>query len=394
MKALPNIKVLDLTRVLAGPYCTMILGDLGADVIKVEAPGGSDDTRKWGPPFIANESAYYLCTNRNKRALTINLRTVQGRNIIKKLVKSSDVIIHNFKTGAMEKWGLSYEELSQINEQLIFCSISGFGETGPLKGQPGYDAMIQAMGGLMSITGSKESGPTKVGVAVADLSAGLYATIAILAALNERNNSGKGQKIDISLFDTQIAMLANVASNYLISGKVPELHGNEHPNIVPYQPFHTKDGQLVVAVGNDTQFEKLCQVIGLDSLLADSRFATNAKRLENREELLNILKETILNWKKADLHEKLVGAGIPSGPIQNVKEVFEHPQTSERNMVVKAAFPNQESVSLVGSPLKMSRTKISVERHPPKAGEHTEEILTEHGFSEEEIALLKKENVI
>jgi crotonobetainyl-CoA:carnitine CoA-transferase CaiB-like acyl-CoA transferase len=394
MSALGTIKVLDLTRVLAGPYCTMILGDLGADVIKVEAPGGSDDTRKWGPPFIANHSAYYVCANRNKRAITINLKTKKGQELIKKLVKNSDVIIHNFKTGTMENWGLGYEDLLPINKKLIYCSISGFGEEGPLKGQPGYDAMIQAMGGLMSITGSKESGPTKVGVAVADLTAGLNATIAILAALNERNQSGSGQKIDISLFDTQIAMLANVASNFLISEEVPTLHGNEHPNIVPYQPFDMKDGQLVIAVGNDSQFAKFCNVIGIPELATNSKFTTNEQRLKNRNELLPLLQKKLRKWGKAELHSKLVKAGIPSGPIQNVQEVLEHPQTKAREMVVTMELPNQTEIPLVGSPLKLSKTPVKLERHPPSVGEHTEELLREYGFSDTEIATLKTEKII
>jgi crotonobetainyl-CoA:carnitine CoA-transferase CaiB-like acyl-CoA transferase len=394
MSSLAGLKVLDLTRVLAGPYCTMVLGDLGADVIKVEAPGGSDDTRKWGPPFLSKHSAYYVCANRNKRALTINLKTKKGQELTKRLASNSDVIIHNFKTGTMEQWGLGYEELKEINKKLIFCSISGFGEEGPLKGQPGYDAMIQAMGGLMSITGSNASGPTKVGVAVADLTAGLNATIAILAALNERNSSGEGQKIDIALFDTQIAMLANVASNYLISQQVPQLHGNEHPNIVPYQPFQTKNGQLVIAVGNDQQFAKLCDVIGLQRLAQNNRFSTNEKRLENRRELIDILQQQLITREKEVLHNELVKAGIPSGPIQNVQEVLEHPQTKAREMVVNINLPDQTTLPLVGSPLKLSRTPAKVLRHPPEVGEHTESILQEMGLTIKEIAMLKQENII
>lgn len=392
--ALSNIKVLDLTRVLAGPYCTMILGDLGAEVIKVEAPGGSDDTRYWGPPYKETESAYYLCANRNKRAITVNLKEEQGREIVKKLVKEADVIIENFKTGTMEKWGLHYPKLKQINPRIIHCSITGFGQTGPYHRLAGYDYIIQAMAGLMSITGSKESGPMKVGVAIADIVTGLYANIGILAALQERERSGEGQSIDISLFDSQLSALANVASNYLISGKVPNLLGNQHPNIVPYQPFSTKDGEMVIAVGNDGQFKKLCMLLKLEELAEDEKFKTNTNRLANREEL-SILMERQLKTKTsrewlAVFHE----ANIPAGPIQNLKEVFADPQVRERGMVVHMDHPTAGSIDLVGSPLKLSRTPVVMEKHPPLAGEHTEEILIEIGYSQEEIDQYKNLNII
>ncbi|KEF38517.1 putative acyl-CoA transferase/carnitine dehydratase [Schinkia azotoformans MEV2011] len=392
--ALEGVRVLDLTRVLAGPYCTMILGDLGAEIIKVEAPGGSDDTRYWGPPYKETESAYYLCANRNKRAITLNLKTEQGREVLKKLLIESDVVIENFKSGTMEKWGLSYSELKELNPRIIHCSITGFGHNGPYQQLPGYDFIIQAMSGLMSITGSEQSGPVKVGVAISDLFTGLYANIGILAALNERNQSGEGQSIDISLFDSQLSALANVASNYLISGKIPGLLGNNHPNIVPYQPFDTKDGKMVVAVGNDGQFRKLCSVLGIEDIGVDERYATNSKRLENRDELTEILSlqfkvKTSKEWL-IDLNE----SGIPAGPIQNMKEVFEDPQVAARNMVYEVNHPTIGEIKLVGSPLKLSRTPVQVRSHPPLAGEHSKEVLLEIGYTNEMIEGMKELKII
>ncbi|WP_096203204.1 CaiB/BaiF CoA transferase family protein [Bacillus sp. FJAT-45350] len=392
--ALDGIKVLDLTRVLAGPYSTMILGDLGAEVIKVEAPGGSDDTRHWGPPFKGTESAYYLCANRNKRAITLNLKTEEGRGILKKLIKQSDVVIENFKSGTMAKWGLGYEEIKTLNPSIILCSITGFGQYGPYQNLPGYDFIIQAMSGLMSITGDEQSGPMKVGVAISDIITGLYSNIGILAALQERNKSGEGQCIDISLYDSQISALANVASNYLISGNIPGLLGNQHPNIVPYQPFPTKDGEMVIAVGNDGQFIRFCSLLGLEHIAVDERFATNAKRLENRELLVT---EIAVQMKTKESNEwlKLLNEnGIPAGPIQNMKDVFNDPQVKERNMVLEMDHPTAGSIKLVGSPLKLSRTPVEIKSHPPVAGEHTDEVLEEIGYTNEMIEDFKQNNYI
>lgn len=383
--ALDGIKVLDLTRVLAGPYCTMILGDLGAEVIKVEAPGGSDDTREWGPPFAGGESAYYLCVNRNKRAITLDLKSDKGIEVIKELVKRSDIVIENFKHGTMEKWGIGYEELKNINPGIIHCSITGFGHNGPYKDLPGYDFIIQAMSGLMSITGTKESGPLKVGVAISDLVTGQYAAIGILAALQERNRSGIGQSIDISLFDSQIATLANVASNYLISGKVPQRLGNQHPNIVPYQSLPTLDGEMAVAVGNDRQFAKFVHVLGLADLAEDERFVTNNKRLQHRDELIEILSERMKEKPASEWLGLLREQGIPAGPINTVADMFDDPQVQARQMIREIDHPTAGKIRLTGSPLKLSRTPIEVKRHPPLAGEHTEEVLQEIGYSVEEI---------
>jgi len=372
---LHGIKILDLSRVLAGPYCTMILGDLGAEVIKVESPLNGDDTRKWGPPFKNEVSAYYLCANRNKKSITVDLKSKQGIKIIKELVKQSDVVINNFKTGTMEKFGLSYEELSNINKQIIYCSITGFGETGPYKDLAGYDFIIQAMSGLMSITGTKESGPQKLGIAIVDVLTGLYATIGIQAALIERASSNQGQKLDLSLYDSAVSSLINIGSNYLMSGKIPERLGNEHANIVPYQTFITKDGEMVIAVGNDNQFKNLCNLIQQPELSEDIRFKTNPDRVQNRNKLIPILQKAFLNETTAYWKEQCDKYRIPCGPIQNVEQVVEDPQLNSREMFIEAEHPTAGKIKMIGSPLKFSRTPVSYRHHPPNHGEHNEEIL-------------------
>jgi len=392
--ALSGVKVLDLSRVLAGPYCTMILGDLGADVIKVEAPGGSDETRGWGPPFQNGVSAYYLCANRNKRSITVDLKSEEGRKIIRCLIEEADVLIHNFKTGTMERWQLDYEQLRAINPKLIFCSITGFGETGPYRHLPGYDYIIQGMSGIMSITGNKDGGPMKIGVAMADILTGLYSTIAIEAALHEREKSGKGQKIDISLLDSAVSSLVNVASNYLISGEVPARLGNDHPNIVPYSTFQAQDGELIIAVGNNRQFASLCQILSIPDIAVDEKYSTNQARVENRISLTRILEDrlrikTVEEWIKL-----LAENNIPCGPINRIDQVFENPQIKAREMVVEVQHPKAGSVKLVGSPLNLSRTKVTTKRHPPLAGEHTEEVLQEIGLSNEQIQYLKRKSII
>jgi crotonobetainyl-CoA:carnitine CoA-transferase CaiB-like acyl-CoA transferase len=386
--------VLDLTRVLAGPYCTMILGDLGAEILKVEAPGGSDETRYWGPPFKNGVSAYYLCTNRNKKSMTVNLKTEEGKEIIKKLVKKSDVVIHNFKTGTMEKFGLGYEDLFNINPSIIYCSITGFGETGPYKNLPGYDFIIQAISGLMSITGNEQTGPIKVGVAITDILTGLYACIGIQAALYEREKSGIGQKLDLSLFDSAISSLVNVASNYLISGKIPKRLGNIHPNIVPYQTFKTLDGEMVIAVGNDKQFQTLCSILGLKDVLEDERFTTNAKRVEHRGQLIPLLQEALKKKPIAYWQIACNENGIPCGPINNLDQLFQDPQVKERQMLVTVEHPIAGNISLVGSPLKFSKTPIRIRLHPPMPGEHTEKILKDLEYSIEDIINFKKNKII
>ena len=382
MQPLQNIRVLDLSRVLAGPYCTMVLGDLGAEVIKVEPPEG-DETRGWGPPFAGGESAYYLCVNRNKRGMVVNLKTEDGRNILRELALKSDVLVENFRPGTLKKFGLDYETLHGLNPRLVFCSISGFGQTGPLRDMPGYDFMIQAMGGIMSITGEPEGEPMKVGVAVADLFAGQNAVIAILAALQARTITGEGQFIDIALFDSQLGWLANVASNFLISGRNPKRYGNAHANIVPYQSFRAKDGWLVVAVGNDKQFEAFCAVIEKLELASDARFMTNQARVENREALVFILKPVFLE-KSVDEWLSLIDDKFPCGPINNFEQVFAMPHVEEREMLVQMKHPTIGALPLVGSPLKMGGTPISYRLPPPLMGEHTNSILKDLlGYSEE-----------
>ncbi|WP_243356407.1 CaiB/BaiF CoA transferase family protein [Bacillus litorisediminis] len=392
--ALEGVKVLDLTRVLAGPHCTMILADLGADVMKVEAPGGSDETRSWGPPFQNGVSAYYLCTNRNKRSITVNLKIEEGKDIIRTLAKDADVLIHNFKMGTMEKWLLDYNSLKKINPKLVYCSITGFGETGPLKFLPGYDYIIQGMSGLMSITGSEESGPMKIGVAMVDILTGLYAAIAIEAALYEREKSGEGQKIDMSLMDAAVSSLVNVASNYLISGDVPRRFGNDHPNIVPYSKFKARDGELIIAVGNNQQFASLCEAVGINEIALDERFLTNEARVHNKQELTKILEKQLQLKTVNEWIELFSQKNIPCGPIHTIDQVFDHPQVLAREMVVEVDHPEAGKVKLVGSPLKLSRTKPKVDRHPPIAGEHTSEILLQAGFSLKEISRLKENQII
>lgn len=375
--ALSNFKILDLSRVLAGPYCTMILGDLGAEVIKVEAPGGSDDTRKWGPPFQKGVSAYYLSANRNKKSITVDLKTQEGITLIKKLVKESDVIINNFKTGTMERLGLGFEEVADINPGIVFCSITGFGETGPNKAMPGYDFIVQAMSGFMSITGDKNSGPQKLGVAITDVLTGLYACIGIQAALLERNFSGKGQKLDISLYDSAVSSLVNIGSNYLMSGKIPEALGNHHANIVPYQTFKTLDGEIVIAVGNDHQYKSLCTVLEKPELGTDARFLTNPDRVQHREQLVPLLQEVFATKPTYYWQKRCNENSIPCGPIQNLEEVSKDPQLIARDMFITAEHPTAGPIKMIGSPLKLSRTPVTYRHHPPNAGEHNEEIMNQ-----------------
>lgn len=376
MQPLHRIRVLDLSRVLAGPYCTMVLGDLGADVIKVESPDG-DETRAWGPPFTNGESAYYLCVNRNKRSIVVDFKTDEGRKILQELVKQSDVLVENFRPGTLARFSLDYESASRANPNLIYCSITGFGQTGPLRDRPGYDFMIQGMGGLMSITGVPDGEPMKVGVAVTDLFAGQNAVIAILAALQARTQTGKGQHLDISLFDSQVAMLANIASNYLVSGNLPKRYGNAHANIVPYQSFQASDAWFVLAVGNDRQFEKLCEVISKREVASDVRFRLNAERVKHREELIPILKPVFLTKTSGEWLSMLENAGIPCGPINSLDEVFSMPQVEARQMLIHMEHPEIEDLRLVGSPLKFSDTPVDFRLPPPRLGEHTEEVLKE-----------------
>jgi len=393
MQPLQNIRVLDLSRVLAGPYCTMVLGDLGAEVIKVEPPEG-DETRGWGPPFAGGESAYYLCVNRNKRGMVVNLKTDEGREILRNLALQSDVLVENFRPGTLKKFGLDFETLHDLNPRLVYCSISGFGQTGSLRDKPGYDFMIQAMGGIMSVTGEPDGEPMKVGVAVADLFAGQNAVIAILAALQARTFTGKGQSIDIALFDSELGWLANVASNFLISGKNPKRYGNAHANIVPYQSFQASDGWLVVAVGNDKQFEAFCQVIGQPALSTDPRFQTNKVRVENREALIAMLKPIFLQKPVSEWLD-LISDQFPCGPINDLEQVFAMPHVQEREMLVQMEHPTIGALPLVASPLKMDGTPVAYRRPPPLMGQHTSEVLQNVlGFSEVKVKELAERGCV
>jgi crotonobetainyl-CoA:carnitine CoA-transferase CaiB-like acyl-CoA transferase len=390
---LSGIKILDLSRVLAGPYCTMILGDMGAEVIKVESVDSGDETRGWGPPFVNGESAYYLCANRNKQGITLNLKKQKGIEILKKLVEEADVVVQNFKPGTLERLGFGYEEMKKVNNGIILASISGFGSTGPFSHLPGYDYIIQAMAGLMSITGESEAQPTKVGVAIADVLTGLFTCIGILGAILHRNRSGEGQEVDISLFDSQLAALINVASNYLCSGKVPQRIGNAHPNITPYQVFSAYDGDFIIAVGNDRQYRKLAELLEDESLISE-QYETNSGRLEHKEQLVEMIAAKIKTKSKEDWKQLLDKAGIPNGPINNVKEALESNQALSRDMVVKVDHPIIPDLKLVGSPLKFSKTPVKIERHPPLFSEHTEEVLMKLGYLQSEIVKMKQEQIL
>jgi crotonobetainyl-CoA:carnitine CoA-transferase CaiB-like acyl-CoA transferase len=383
---LAGLKIFDLTRVLAGPSCVQILGDLGADVIKVERPKVGDDTRKFGPPFIKNtegdettESGYYLSANRNKRSITLDLTKPEGQLLARQIIAKCDILVENFKVGNLAKYGLSYDDLKTEFPGLVYCSITGFGQTGPMATQPGYDFMAQGIGGLMSITGEKGRDPQRVGVPIADLTAGLWAAISINAALRHREITGEGQQVDISLLDTQISTLSIQGLNYLTSGEVPGLLGNAHPNIVPYQVFPTSDGNIIISIGNDVQFVRFCTFIGRLELSLDEKFKTNEMRVRNRDELTNIINDIT--------HEKtskywLVGLEkikVACGPINRIDQAFENPQVQSREMEIEMRHPatSNQPVKLIGSPIKMSRTPVSYRRPPPMLGEHTEEILSE-----------------
>lgn len=399
--SLKGIRVLDLSRVLAGPWATQLLGDYGADVVKVERPGSGDDTRKWGPPWLggeAGESAYYLSTNRNKRSLTVDLSTDAGRELIRSLAAKADILVENFRVGTMARYGLSAESLQNTNPGLVYCSISAYGQDGSKAGEPGYDAMIQASAGLMSITGPAEGeggGPQKVGVAVADIMTGMYATTAILAALRAREASGHGQVIDVPLFDTQVAWLANQNMNFLVGGVVPSRLGTAHPNIVPYQAFTTADGHLMLAVGNDRQFQRCVAALDLPELADDASFASNAARVANRSELIGILRKRFAELKTADTLTGLREVGVPCGPINSVKDVFESDYAAERGLVQRQQHPLHDELPAVSNPVSFSATPVSYDRAPPMLGQHTDEVLREWlGYSPETIDALKGDGAI
>lgn len=401
---LSNITVLDLSRILAGPTCTQLLGDMGAEIIKVERPKAGDDTRKWGPPYVqdahgnnTDESAYYLSSNRNKRSITIDLSQSEGQHLIRQLVKKADIFLENYKVGDMQKFGLSYDELKKENPSIIYCSISGFGQTGPYAKRPGYDFLIQAMGGIMSFTGEPDGNPMKTGVAIADVMCGMYASNAILAALHHRKNTDQGQYIDISLLDTQVSWLINGALNYLTSQNLPKRHGNGHPNIVPYDLFPTSDGYMVMAIGNDAQFARFCDFAKTPELATNTLYLSNESRTMNRETLTPILQEITAKHPIQYWLDGLEKHNVPCGPVNNVEQVFNDPQIKHRNMQIKMTHPQagKGSIDLIGNPIKFSKTPVTYRRHPPTLGEHTHEILNEYlNLQDSEIKQLQKNNII
>ncbi|WP_213980810.1 CaiB/BaiF CoA-transferase family protein [Sphingomonas sp. dw_22] len=387
-------RVLDLSRVLAGPWCTMILADLGAEVVKVENPNGGDDTRHWGPPYVGGEAAYYLCANRNKQSIAIDLASPEGQAIVRELAARADVVVENYKLGGLDRFGLDYASLAAINPALIYCSISGYGRSSPIAERPGYDYMIQAEGGLMAVTGPVDGEPMKVGVAVVDLYTGMAAAQAILAALIARDRDGLGQHIDMALYDCQLAMMANVGAAYLASGNEPKRYGNGHPAIVPYQTFETRDGRVVIAVGNDRQFAGLCGLMGRPEIAADERFARNSARVENRDALLALLQPLIAERSTEAWLEGLRGAGIPGGEVRGVGAALQAPETRARDMVRTVPHPTAGEVALVGSPLKLSGTPVVEPVAPPLLGQDGDAVLATLGYTAEQIAALRAQGAI
>ena len=402
MQALEGIRVVDLTRALAGPYCTMMLGDLGADVIKVERPGWGDDSRGWGPPFVgepygsyAGESAYFIAANRNKRSVTVNLKSPEGQEIVRRLTDVSDVLVENFRTGVLDKMGLGYDDLHALNPRLVYCSISGYGRTGPYAERPGYDFIIQAEGGLMGIIGPEDGTPYRVGVPIIDITSGMFAATAILAALRARDQTGEGQLVDISLMDTVVALLTNVASNYLVGGAEPRRLGNAHPNIAPYEAFRARDRWFALAAANERQWGILCGAIGRPELRDDPRFATNGNRVANRPALVEALSRIFVTRDADEWLADLQMAGLPCGPINAVPDVFEHPQAETRSLAQEAEHPTAGPVRLTGFPYKLSRTPAAVHQPPPLLGQHTAEVLTELlGYSAEQVTALQEQGAI
>jgi crotonobetainyl-CoA:carnitine CoA-transferase CaiB-like acyl-CoA transferase len=414
MNSLDGVRVLDLSRVLAGPWCTQTLADLGADVIKVERPGVGDDTRSWGPPFLPGEgtqgrgdAAYFLSANRNKRSMTCDISTRDGQGLIQRMAAGSDVFVENYKVGDMARYGLDYPSLAAINPRLVYCSITGFGQSGPYRERAGYDYAAQGMGGLLSVTGERDDlggGPQKVGVAVADLFTGMYATVAILAALRHAQAYGQGQQIDMALLDTQVAMMANLATNYLVDGRVPGRSGNAHVNIVPYQVFEvlppkptpaSAQDHMILAVGNDQQFAKFCAVAERPDIASDPRFASNLGRVQHRELLIPLLADVMKTRTKADWLARLEAVKVPAGPINNLAEVFADPQVQERAMVTHWEHPSQKDLRLVSSPIKLSETPVQQQRPPPLLGQHTDEVLRDLlGLDEAQIKALRASGAV
>jgi len=401
---LAGIRVFDLTRILAGPTCTQLLGDLGADVIKIEKTGAGDDTRKWGPPYVqdkegrnTSESAYYLSSNRNKRSLAIDIATPEGQALAKRLIARCDIMVENFKVGDMARYGLAYTDLKAANPRLIYCSITGFGQTGPYAPRAGYDMLAQGLGGIMSVTGEPDRPPMKVGVGIADIMCGMYATVAILAALHHRDRTGEGQFIDLALLDSQVAWLATVGLNYLTSGKVPGRVGNEHPNIVPYNVMAASDGHVILAVGNDSQFVKFCNFAGHPEWAQDARFVTNERRIANRRAIYELIEPVLHARTQKHWVEGLAQIGVPCSPVNTVDQVFTDPQVLARGMKIAMphALAGKGEVDLIGNPIKYSATPIDYRLPPPRLGEHSREVLEELlDMDEAEFEALKRQGIV
>ncbi len=396
MLPLEKIRVLDVSRVLAGPFCSMILADLGAEVIKVEKPGVGDDTRAWGPPFINGESAYYLSVNRGKKSVTLNLKSEKGKEILYKLAEKSDVFLENFRPGVAAKLGINYESIKQVNPRIVYCSISGFGQTGPYSNRTAYDIIIQGMGGFMGITGEPERPPVRIGVAITDLGTGMYAAIAIISALWLREKTGKGQYLDLSLLDTSVSWMTYMAQNYFATGKSPKPMGSAHPNIVPYQCFKTKDSKyMVLAIGNDNFWRVFCETVGLKDLANKPEFRTNSGRVENKNKLIPLLEKLFQGRNRDEWINILNKAKIPCGPVYKMEEIFKDPQVLHREMLVKVKHPKIGELEMVGTPIKFSETPLKISKYPPLLGEHTEEVLNKLlGYSKKEIEKLRREKVI
>ncbi len=394
-RLLEGVRVLDLSRIIAGPVCSQILGDMGAEVLKIEQPGAGDDSRTWGPPFKNGESVYFFCINRNKKSVTVDMKDPRGKAIIRGLAKRSDILMENFKPGTLEKLGLGWEVLRQDNPRLIFCSVSGFGQTGPYAERGGYDVIVQAVGGLMGITGHPDGPPVKVGVAMTDICTALYAHGAILAALYERERTGEGQRIDLSLLETQIAALINIASSYLNAGEIPGKWGTAHVNIVPYQAFKMQDGYMIIGAANDRLWVKLCEAIGLAEVGRDPRYATNEQRVQHREEIVRLLENRLGTKTRKEWETILAPVGIPCGPINQMDEVFADPQVQHLQMVLEADHPQTGKIRMVRNPVTFSRTPMDLRQAPPRLGEHTEEVLRDVlGYSTAVVAELRAAGVV